>query len=237
LDGIIQSPEGLADKARALIFDLDGTLFDIRGFARHLVLARPGDVLIILAERLTRKGLRGRDFGSPGAYYEAFFSRMSRLTGASPETLRAWYFDRYMPRMGGILKKHYRPRPGTAELFNHLTGTSFPFAVYSDYPRTAERLSALGLEGGRPYGPELFGAQKPAARPFLSIAGDLGAPPDRTLVIGDRDDTDGAGALAAGMGYIGIGSPKKRKNSALPTLSWQACTVLLRERLRPGSGR
>jgi FMN phosphatase YigB (HAD superfamily) len=155
---------------------------------------------------------------------------MSRLTRGSPERLQAWYFDQYMPRMCGLLKKYYRPRPGAVELFKDLTRVSFPFAVYSDYPLTTERLSALGLEGGKPYGPELFGAQKPAVRPFLSIAEDLGGPPARTLVIGDRDDTDGAGAAASGMGYIGIRDPKNRKSSVYPSLSWQRCTVLLRNR-------
>jgi FMN phosphatase YigB (HAD superfamily) len=232
LDRRTESPEGLIEKAQAFIFDLDGTLFDLQGFARRLVFSRPGEAFVILAERRTRRSLRGCDFGSPEAYYREFFSRMSRLSPGSPETLRAWYFDRYMPRMCGLLKKHYLPRPGAVELFNYLTQASFPFAVYSDYPLAAERLSALGLEGGKPYGPEFFGAQKPAVRPFLSIAGDLGSPPDRTLVIGDRDDTDGAGARAAGMGYIHIGDPKKRKKSASPSLSWQVCTLLLRERLR-----
>jgi FMN phosphatase YigB (HAD superfamily) len=232
LDRLSESPEDLIDKAGALIFDLDGTLFDVRGFGRRLVFARPGDALVILAERRIRKGLAGCDFGSPDAYYEEFFSRMSRTSRLAPERLRAWYFDRYMPRMCGLLKKHYRPRPGAAGLFEGLTRSGFPFAVYSDYPWGRERLSALGLEGGKPYGPEVFGAQKPAVRPFLSIAEALNTPPDRTLVIGDRDDTDGAGAAAAGMGYIGIGNHKRRKGTAFPSLSWERCAALLRERLR-----
>jgi FMN phosphatase YigB (HAD superfamily) len=157
---------------------------------------------------------------------------MSRRTGGPEEDLRRWYFDRYMPRMCGILKGHYRPRPGAAELLAGLTRRGFPWAVYSDYPLTAERLAALGLEPppeGRLYGPERFGAQKPAARPFLSIAADLGHPPERILVVGDSPDTDGAGAAAAGMAYIGIGKPGK--GEAL--LRWEALVSLLREGLLP----
>jgi FMN phosphatase YigB (HAD superfamily) len=131
---------------------------------------------------------------------------MARKTGRPAEWLWAWHFDRYLPRMARILKKYYQPRPGMSALFSRLSKGSVPFAVYSDYPETAKRLSFLGLSPthGRLYGPEHFGAQKSAARPFTMIAGDLGIPPQRTLVMGDREDTDGAGAAAAGMDYIRV---------------------------------
>jgi FMN phosphatase YigB (HAD superfamily) len=231
LNNKIASPEALIQGAEGFIFDLDGTLYDTHGFARRLVLAHPGEGFLMLAERRIRKTLIGGDYLSAGAYYEEFFSRMSHLTGKSGERLRSWYFERYMPLMCAMLKKHYRPRPGTAELFADLTQRGFPFAVYSDYPQTAERLSCLGLDpasGAKLYGPEHFGAQKPAVRPFLLIAQDLALPPDRILVIGDRDDTDGAGAAAAGMAYIGIRGRKKQ--GFPPGLDWEAVVTLLRDK-------
>ena len=85
-------------------------------------------------------------------------------------------------------------------------------AIYSDYPFLKERLEALGLFPGSAvllYGPESFGAQKPAPRPFLRIAGDLGAAPEEILVIGDREDTDGLGAFKAGMRFFCITSRKR----------------------------
>jgi HAD superfamily hydrolase (TIGR01549 family) len=219
----VKSPADLVRAAGALIFDFDGTLYDTAGLARRLILACPAEAFTLLAERKTRKALAGCDYGGPEAWYGEFFSRMSRLVNKPPEDLRAWYFDRYMPRMTEILRRHYRPRPGAAELFRALRAAALPFAVYSDYPRTAERLAALGLDaaGGKTYGPEHFGAQKPAARPFLSIAGDLGLPPEQILVIGDRNDTDGAGAAAAGMAYAGIGKGR---------LHWETLAGLLRAR-------
>ncbi|MDR2404388.1 MAG: HAD family hydrolase [Spirochaetaceae bacterium] len=217
--------------ARALIFDLDGTLYDTKGFARRLVLPRPWEGSLILAERMIRRDLSGCDYGTPEAYYGEFFSRMSQRVKKPAETLRTWYFDRYVPRMCGILERYYHPRPGTAELFASLAGRSFPFAVYSDYPLATERLSALGMDRayGKRYGPEHFGAQKPAVRPFLSIAADLGVPPDRTLVVGDRNDTDGAGAAAAGMAYIGIVNRKKPGESSGPLLCWESFITLMGE--------
>ncbi|MDR2798984.1 MAG: HAD family hydrolase [Treponema sp.] len=199
---------GRLKEAQAFIFDLDGTLYDTHGFAWRLIQVRPWEGFLIAAERMTRKGLAGADYGSPEAYYQEVFSRMSRITGKAPEWLRNWYTDCYMPRMCQVLQKYYHPRPRTAELLAGLVQGSFPFAVYSDYPAGVERLAALGLDPGvcssAIYGPEHFGAQKPAIRPFVAIAQDLGVLSNRIIVVGDRDDTDGAGAAAAGMGYFPV---------------------------------
>jgi FMN phosphatase YigB (HAD superfamily) len=201
------------DEVAAIIFDLDGTLFDLKNIALHLILGRPFDMFLMREERRVRKLFAGRVYDSAEFYYSAFFEELSKRTGRSASSARRWYFEAYIPLMVRVLKRHYRPRPGAAELLEALNsgrnrwGKKMPFAVYSDYPMTAERFSALGLEPGplgRIYGPEDFGAQKPAASPFLRIAGDLGFPPRNILAAGDRDDTDGAGAAAAGMGYFKI---------------------------------
>ncbi|MDR1970490.1 MAG: HAD family hydrolase [Treponema sp.] len=199
----------------AIIFDLDGTLYDQKGIARRLVLARPLDAFLMRAERQTRKQFAGRSYGTVEAYFQAFFEELSKQIRRSASFARTWYFETYMPLMTGILAKHYRARPGAAEVFAALAsganglGGKIPFAVYSDYPMAAARLEAIGLDRGscRVYGPQDFGAQKPAAAPFLRIAGDLGSAPQDTLVAGDRDDTDGAGAAAAGMRYFSISAP------------------------------
>jgi FMN phosphatase YigB (HAD superfamily) len=164
------------------------------------------------AERRARKKFAGRVYDSAEAYYRDFFQEFARGARCSAARARRWYFESYLPLMIRLLRKHYRPRPGTAELFAALRsgknrwGRGIPFAVYSDYPFTGERLKALGLDPapGGCYGPEDFGAQKPAAAPFLRIAAALASPPEQTLVAGDRDDTDGAGARAAGMKYLRV---------------------------------
>jgi beta-phosphoglucomutase-like phosphatase (HAD superfamily) len=66
-------------------------------------------------------------------------------------------------------------------------------------------MEAIGLDAGPEvplYGPESFGAQKPATRPYLRIAGTLGLSPEEILVIGDREETDGLGAFKAGMRFF-----------------------------------
>ena len=151
--------------------------------------------------------------------------------------MREWYFTRYMPRMIRVLERYYTLRPGT-EAFLAALGSSgeppagerappagFSAAVYSDYPLLQERFAALGFVPGpavRLYGPESFGAQKPAPRPFQSIAGDMGLAPGEVLVIGDREDTDGAGARNAGMAFYHLNSGE----------AWEEFRAALSELLR-----
>lgn len=78
-------------------------------------------------------------------------------------------------------------------------------ALVSDYPAT-RKLAALGHGGlfdvvvasGEPGGPRRL---KPDPAGFLAAAGALGVAPEKCLVIGDRDDADGAAARSAGMGF------------------------------------
>lgn len=215
---------------RGIIFDLDGTLYDQRGLALRLMAANPRDTALIRKERMVRKLLSGRDMESPERFFSLFFASLARLSGKSESFLRSWYFNRYMPLMCGLLKRHYAPRPGTEELFGLLKEAALPFAVYSDYPLTAERLAALGLNPERCpcYGPDSFGALKPAPRPFRIIAENMGSPCAATLVAGDRVETDGAGAAACGMRYVRI---RRRggtgQGESRPVMNWETFRTAL----------
>lgn len=76
-------------------------------------------------------------------------------------------------------------------------------ALVSDYPASG-KLEALGaaalfdlvVSNGEPGGPSKL---KPDPEGYLSAAERLGVSPAACLVIGDRDDADGAAARAAGM--------------------------------------
>ena len=199
------APSRLLRGIKGIIFDFDGTLFDNAFIAFYLITAYPPDALRIWRERLVRKSFAGRDYSSAEDYYRIFFTAMGKICSRPPGRIRNWYFNRYMPRMIRVLEKHYRFRPGVQDLFKHFETDSMKVAIYSDYPFLRERLEALGLHTGLwipLYGPESFGAQKPAVRPFLRIAEDLGVAPEEILVIGDREETDGLGAFGAGMRFF-----------------------------------
>ena len=139
--------------------------------------------------------------------------------------MKNWYFNQYMPRMIDVLKKHYKPRPGLAEILQRIDSPecSIKTAVYSDYPFLKERMQAIGLPAYkqiRLFTLDTFGAQKPAVRPFLEIAKEMGLPPKEILVIGDRIDTDGHGAFSAGMQFYCLEASRKnflRLDPNLPT--------------------
>ena len=190
---------------KGIIFDFDGTLFNKSLIALRLVIACPAEAIFLLMERLVRKKFAGIDFYSSEEYYQAFFTALGKACLRSPEKMKLWYFNRFMPRMTEVLRKHYRARHGTAELLQHCTNRSIKIAIYSDYPFLKDRFQAIGLtyqDNIRLYDPEIFGAQKPAVRPFLLIANDLGLTQEEILVVGDRKETDGMGAANAGMGFF-----------------------------------
>ncbi|MDR0289786.1 MAG: HAD family hydrolase [Treponema sp.] len=191
---------------KGIIFDFDGTLFDNTHIAFRLVSAYPLDLFKIWKERLIRKRFAGCDYSSSENYFRAFFAALGKACSRSPQRMQNWYFNRYMPRMVRVLRNHYQLRPGVQELFRHheISG-GLRLAVYSDYPFLKERLEALGFYPGPRlplYGPESFGAQKPAVGSFLRIAGELGVSPEEILVVGDREETDGIGAFKSGMRFF-----------------------------------
>jgi len=200
---------------KGLIFDFDGTLFDNALIAIRLIGAYPMDIWRIRRERLVRRRFAGCDYLTADKYNGAFFSELGKPFLRTPAGMRAWYYDRYMPRMVRILKKYYKPRPDLVELLRRIdTPTSgVKMAVYSDYPFVKERMGALGLfatDRIRLYGPDSFGAQKPAPRPFLEIAKDMNLKPEEILVVGDREDTDGLGAFHAGMRFFCLETGRRR---------------------------
>jgi len=218
------SASKLFRKIKGIIFDFDGTLFDTTNLPFFMIAAFPFDIFRIRKERLIRKRFAGRDYSTPEKYYRDFFAEFGKACCCPPLRVRNWYFNRYLPRMVKVLKKHYKLRPWVKDIIQRLDPgegsntkalpSDFPkLAIYSDYPLLKERLEAMGVSPGRSvllYGPETFGAQKPAARPFLSIAGDLGAAPEEILVVGDREETDGLGAFHAGMRFFCLETGRKR---------------------------
>ena len=182
---------------KAVLFDLDGTLYSKHKLSIPLVLTElfRGRVFMLLREQKARTELRGSEFPSEEAFYDAFFSK-----GIS----RSWYFNAYMKDTVHLLKKFFKMRPWVRKTIQSLRSRDIKIAVLSDYGFVWQKLDAIGFD---PSWADFVldspkaGALKPSKTPFLLISEALGVAPSDCIVIGDREDTDGEGAKASGMKF------------------------------------
>ena len=64
------------NKYSAVIFDLDGTLYDNKRLPIRLILADIPNMFVLGAERKALKALKGIDFKDAGSVYDALFAKM-----------------------------------------------------------------------------------------------------------------------------------------------------------------
>ncbi len=199
------------DNIECVVFDLDGTLYNKRFLPLRMVLADWRHIGLLRAERAARKQLAGRYFGSADALYEALFATMSKSTGKSVETVQRWYNEVYMPTMVHVLKKHYTLTPFTHEAIIYLQEKGIRIAVFSDYGFVQEKLEAIGFFDAYIINSTLYinaapemGGLKPCKEAFENLLNTLHVKPENALMVGDRLDTDGAGAASVGMPFYHV---------------------------------
>jgi len=190
---------------KAVIFDLDGTLYDNSCLPRYLVLHNIVHLHLLYAERLCRLHISGRYYGGKGATYRELFRRIALTAHTTQEKAAAWYWNKYMPLQVKVLKKHCHAKPWVLPTLNLLRERGITVACFSEYGFVREKLRAIGIE------PALFdyivdaptaGGCKPCRKAFLYVAKKIDAYPADILMVGDREDTDGAGAEASNMQFL-----------------------------------
>ena len=220
----------------AIVLDVDGTLYRPGPVRRRMALQLAGACLA--RPRQTRRAVRAiRAFrGSLEALRHAQtvdhpaeqLRRTVESTGL-PETvvrslIEEWMFDRPLGPIGS------HPRPGLHRFLRLALQRGIRLGVFSEYP-SEKKLECLGIRD--PFGAVVSSHDpevrrfKPDPAGFLHAARLLGSRPETTLVIGDRDDADGAGARAAGMAFLRIGGPAFRSFDGL-------CRHLFGEPVAPG---
>jgi putative hydrolase of the HAD superfamily len=189
-----------------IIFDLDGTLYDMSWYMKPLFFLR----LFPASMRLTRflhirEKFAGKDLRSRQCLIETLCGELSKTEGVAPEAAREWIEGPFYASFVAIMPFFRFSRPGIVPLLSSLRHKGLRLGVLSDYDRVKERLEKLLLT------PSLFdtiassetaGALKPNSRPYSVIAEEWGIAPQNILVVGDRADTDGAAAAALGMQFL-----------------------------------
>jgi HAD superfamily hydrolase (TIGR01509 family) len=227
-------------RTRAVLFDLDGTLYRQNGLRRAMLLRlvrahalNPVKAVrtarVLAAYRRAQEHLRGTEVAartSPEArdapsLESAQVELTCEWTGADPEFV-GQSVARWMEQDPLDILANYR-RPGLTDFLRTCRERNLRLGVLSDYPAEA-KLTALGLDGMfdvclTAQSPEV-GAFKPDPRGLLVLAHRLGVQPDTCVYVGDRPDVDGLAAQAAGMGCYIIAAPERRRRRRPGATTW-----------------
>lgn len=202
---------------RAVLFDMDGTLYDQRRLWLRMAFALAGECLlhpagvrqlrtIAVFRRMRETGgaVNGKD-GFDAAQYAAVGEKLGISPQEVRKTVEKWMYRvplRYLPRCRD---------ERMAALIGRLRKSSTAVIVYSDYP-AEEKLAALSLTADKCFSASdgEIACLKPDPRGIRAVLALTGLSPEECLYIGDRDEKDGASARSAGMDYLIL--PKSRRN-------------------------
>ena len=84
--------------------------------------------------------------------------------------------------------------------------------VFSDYGFVEEKLNAIGFDlqwADYLFDAPSLGGLKPCREAFMNVCKKIGIEPQHSLMIGDRDDTDGDGAKSVGMRFVKVEKASK----------------------------
>ncbi len=191
-------------RVRAVVFDVDGTLYSQRPLrarmARELALrclARPAtlrEARILRAFRKVREQLAEEEAPSIGRpQYERTAERLGLAAATVEAVAREWIHERPLRHLAAC--RH----AGVRRLFTSLRRSGRRIGVWSDYPAEA-KLRALGLAADASVSADDAEVDrlKPQPAGLARVLELLGVPAAEALMIGDRDDRDGEAARRLG---------------------------------------
>ena len=203
----------------ALVLDVDGTLYRQGPVRRQMALRLAGAcvthpvrtrraVRVIRSFRANLESIRAclpPDADHPAQQLQRTIDETGIPRKLVESLIEEWMFERPLALIGGY------PRKGLHRFLGRALKHGLRLGVFSEYPSEG-KLESLGVRD--PFSVVVSSCDprvrrfKPDPAGFLYAAERLGSAPERTLVIGDRDDADGAGARAAGMPYLEVGGAR-----------------------------
>ena len=185
---------------RAVSWDVDGTLYSTRRLTARFWLAVLSASLGGNASAAWRAAVAMRRFRKRMEQVRANGGRLETDDASIEERValeQAWL----SPEIAAL-----GARRGVASALSAFGARFESQVALSDFEPT-HKLASLGLIDGFDaiYSGERLGYLKPSPEPFRRILRDLDLQPENLLHIGDRPETDGAGAKAAGCRVLVLG--------------------------------
>ncbi len=206
----------LVSPIRAVIFDVDGTLYDQGKLRRKIswemlrfLVAHPTGLSDLKILWDFRKAREKNASLINGGIEKRQFEWGAKASNVSVEKVRQvvqnWMFTRPLSYLGACCY------PGARDLFSKLNEKRIPIGIFSDYP-AKDKLLALNLEVNIMVSATDLevGRLKPDPKGLIVAAAKLETPVEKCLFIGDRDDKDGECARRAGMPYLILN--RRRRN-------------------------
>ena len=222
---------GPTKKIAGVIFDLDGTLYDLSGLKWRMALALWQSIKLLRTLSPVRNVLRTQTFSDGTELKQELFLQLADRASVSTDKAETWYKQDFYPNFVKILKRHKTARPGAADLLAELKDKGVKLAIVSDFGRVPARTQAIGLN------PSLFdellssedeGSLKPHFEPFVALARKWQLSPDQIVVLGDKEELDGTAADSCKMKFIGIAQNDKKTNNSQRILTWPQAVEHLR---------
>lgn len=209
----VDEAPALARCLKALIFDVDGTLYEQAPVRRAMLyrilrchLANPAQGLATLRALHCYRTAHEKLRSAPPDYADVASAQVllaSKAAGIRPETLAScvarWMEQEPLPLLASWM------RPGTVGLLQAARRAGLKLAVCSDYPAD-RKLAAMGIAG---FFDVVVTAQdpevqrlKPDPRGLEVALQRLAVRNDEALYVGDRTNVDGEAAARAGIRYV-----------------------------------
>lgn len=210
---------------KAVIFDLDGTLYYQKSFRIRMLLYLMGhmlthpsgvkDVFLIKKYREVREDWD--EIEKKGSYKEDMdldsrqFEYVAGIKKVSTQRVRK-AVSFFMLEAPLKLLPAYRDEV-MAELIDKLHEKGVKVVVYSDYP-VRDKLDALAIKADADFtsADEAIGCMKPDPKGLGVILGTLGLSAEDAIMIGDRYEKDGLAAEGNKMDYIIVSASKKERS-------------------------
>ncbi len=208
----------------AIIFDLDGTLYPQKDVKKAMIRSFFPRLMNLKKYACYRNKIVGKDFGDADSMKADALAILSNGNKKKSAKWNLWLKNRYYPTLLSIIAD-IDSRPGFVELVQNLYKRGITMAIVSDYGYVNERLVSLGFDPKMFFfslGTEDIGAMKPAKRINDLIRSELKINPAKTLVVGDRADTDKALADEAGMFFMGISDSQDKSTLVDGWYSWDS---------------